>query len=71
MFILLKFNKEDQEGLSSDEQIAIFNLIACGGTLVISAIGVLFSRRWLFVIELIFPTLVAYQIALNYSLFYD
>ena len=60
MFIILKYSKEDQQGLSEDEKIAVFNLVACGGTLVISAIGVLISRRWLFLIEFIFPTLITF-----------
>ena len=60
MFIILKYSKEGQQGLSEDEKIAVFNLVACGGTLIISAIGVLFSRRWLFLIEFIFPTLITF-----------
>ena len=71
MFIILKYSKEDQQGLSEDEKIAVFNLVACGGTLVISAIGVLISRRWLFLIEFIFPTLITFQVTLNFSLFSD
>ena len=37
--------------------------------MVIAAIGVLLSRRWQFIIELIFPVQLAFEVILTYTLY--